>query len=338
MQVGSGAHTYEWIDNWGQVPNTAAARDGWAHPGVAVTASGQVVTFHPGEPSLLVFDPAGHLQRTIPTELTEGHGITVSNEGDSEFLWIADPGSKAVRAEGALQRLATPGRVIKMTLEGQVVQTLEEPDLAVYADGKYAPTAVAIHEERFGGNGDIWVADGYGKNYVHRYSRFSRTGQYRGSINGAEGGAGAFTCPHGIWIDYRKPDPELYIADRGNRRIQVYDLDGAFKRAFGAEFLSSPSGFARDGDCVIVAELRARLAVLDAADSLVCYLGANEAVCDMPGWPNEPDQNGVAQRTRRLQPGRFNSPHGMATDQDGNIYVAEWLIGGRMTKLEKVRA
>lgn len=337
MQIGDGAQTYEWIDTWGEIPDTAQTRGGWAHPGVAVTEAGQVVTFHPGEPSLVLFDDAGRLQRTIPTDLTEGHGITVSKEGDNEFLWIADPGSKAVRVGETLQRVATPGRVIKMTLAGQVVQTLDRPNLTIYDEGKYAPTSVAVHEERFGGNGDIWVADGYGKNYVHRYSRFSRAGEYRGSINGAEGGAGDFACPHGIWIDYRKADPELYIADRGNHRVQVYDLEGAFKRAFGTAFLSSPSGFARDGDFVIVAELRARLAVLDAADQLVRYLGANEAVCDLPGWPNEPDRNGVAQRTSRLQPGKFNSPHGIATDRDGNIYVAEWLIGGRMTKLAKVR-
>src|SRR5437868_10033678 len=53
--------------------------------------------------------------------------------------------------------------------------------------------------------------------------------------------------------------PELYVADRSNHRIQVYDVEGAFKRVVGADFLSSPSAFARDGDLLIVAELRARL-------------------------------------------------------------------------------
>jgi hypothetical protein len=336
MQLGSGAHRYEWIDNWAQIPESAAARGGWAHPGVAVTADGEIVTFHPGEPALLFFAPDGQLLRQLATALTVGHGITVSDEGGTEYLWLADPGSRAVRVDGELQRIAGPGQVVKMTMDGRAVLTLEQPPLAAYSDGKYAPTSVAVNEERHGGNGDVWVADGYGKNFVHRYSRFSKAGEYVGSISGAEGDAGAFACPHGIWIDARKREPELYIADRSNRQVQVYDLDGRYKRAFGREFLSSPSGFARDGDLLVVAELRARLAVLDAADQLVCYLGDNAAVCDLPGWPNERDEHDVPKRTTRLEPGKFNSPHGMATDAAGNIYVAEWLIGGRMTKLTKI--
>jgi hypothetical protein len=243
-----------------------------------------------------------------------------------------------VRVDGELRRSATAGRVIKMALDGRVELTLERPDLPAYAEGKYAPTSVAVHEERFGGNGDIWVADGYGQNYVHRYTRFNKAGQYVGSINGVEGQAGAFATPHGIAVDHRKAEPELYIADRRNHQVQVYDLEGHFKRAFGQAYLTTPSCFARDGDFLIVGELRARLTVLDSDDRLVCYLGDNEAVCDMPGWPNEPDAQGVPSRTSRLVEGKFNSPHGLAADRQGNLYVAEWLIGGRTTKLVKVDA
>ena len=335
MHIGSGQHQYEWIDNWAQIPDSDARRGGWAHPGVAVTTRGEVVTFHPGEPALLFLAADGRLLRSVPTDLTEGHGITCTREGDTEYLWLADPGSKGVRVGDELRRTSSPGRVIKMALDGQVVQTLERPDLPAYGEGRYSPTSVAVHEERFGGNGDVWVADGYGKHYVHRYSRFSKAGEYVGSINGGEGAAGAFSCPHGIWIDNRRAEPELYIADRGNRQVQVYDLDGSFKRAFGQNYLNSPSGFARDGRLLIVAELWARLAILDADDRLICYLGDNSPVRAMPGYPNELDERNVPCRTSRLRPGKFNSPHGIAADSGGNIYVAEWLIGGRMTKLEK---
>ncbi len=69
----------------------------------------------------------------------------------------------------------------------------------------------------------------------------------------------------------------------------MYDLDGGFKRVFGSDFLISPSGFAVDGNRLIIAELRARLTVLDADDRPVCYLGSNEEVCDVDGWPNNRD-------------------------------------------------
>ncbi len=181
-----------------------------------------------------------------------------------------------------------------------------------------------MNEERFGGNGDMWVTDGYGKNYIHR---FDKAGRYLGSINGEEGQAGAFKCPHGIDFDYRRGEPELYIADRGNRRVQVYDAEGKFKRAFGQDILTSPCGFASFGQYLLIPELRARLAVLDENDRLVGYLGSNEPVCDMAGWPNH--------KKELIQPGKFNSPHGMAADGKGNLYIVEWIVGGRITKLAK---
>ena len=203
----------------------------------------------------------------------------------------------------------------------------------MYRDSRCSPTSVAVDEERFGGSGDVWVADGYGQSYVHRYDK---TGAYIGSINGEEGSAGRFNCPHGIFIDRRRGEPELYVADRANARVQVYALDGSFKRVFGSEFLTTPSAFVTHGDQMIIAELRARLTVVDGDDNLVCYLGANESVCDVDGWPNNRDSEGKLIPTSLLEPGKFNSPHGMAVDADGNLYVAEWLIGGRLTKLAKV--
>ena len=335
MRIGSGEQTYEWIDGWASVPDSESARMGWAHPGIVVTEAGEVITAHAGDPTVLVFDRNGNLLRSWDSGVTDGHGITLVKEGADEYLWIADNGRKRFHThaydyppgEGK-----TTGQVVKKTLDGETVMTLEPPDLPIYREGDYMPTSVAVNEERHAGNGDVWVADGYGQNHVHRYSK---TGDYLGSINGEEGQAGAFNCPHGIFIDRRGSQAELYVADRTNARVQVYDLEGRFKRAFGSGFLTSPSGFVSHGDLLVIAELRARLAVLDADDSLVCYLGDNEAVCDVDGWPNNRNARGDLVRTALLEPGKFNSPHGMAVDGDGNLYVAEWLIGGRITKLTK---
>ncbi len=311
MRIGSGENSYEWIEDWAKVPDTPSHRENGRTHGIVVTENGDVVVFCQADPAVLIFDSNGTLTRSWGERFPGAHGMTLVKEGDHEYLWLTDQNT---------------AEVVKTTLEGQTVLSLSKPDLPVYHNGgRFSPTWVAVSEERFGGNGDIWVTDGYGSNYIHRYDR---EGNYRSSINGEEGQAGAFRCPHGIWMDGRKEEPELYIADRSNRRVQVYDMDGSYKRVFGSDFLSSPCGFVTQGEQMFIPELRARLAVLDREDNLVCYLGQNESVCDIAGWPNHPKE--------LIQPGKFNSPHGMAADSHGSLYIAEWIVGGRITKLATV--
>jgi sugar lactone lactonase YvrE len=203
--------------------------------------------------------------------------------------------------------------------------------------GNYCPGGCAVDEERYGGNGDIWVADGYGSSIVYR---FDKEGNQLTTLTGDEGG-GRFLCPHSVYID-RRPgkDVELYIADRENRRVQVYDLTGHYVRTVGESFLSSPSGFAQWGDFLVIAELYSRLALLDNQDNLVGYIGDNTPPGEIhtwpnrPGWPNALDWNGRAVAAAHdLDADQLNSPHSLAVDADGNLYVSEWLIGGCYTSL-----
>ena len=144
-----------------------------------------------------------------------------------------------------------------------------------------------------------------------------------------------------MFIDRRGgKTPELYIADRENKRVQVYDLNGRFVRTFGDGFLNSPSGFAVSDDLLVVAELYSRLAVVDAEDNFVGYVGASDSARqglswpERPGWPNALSGDARVVRAHLPAPYEFNSPHSLATDADGNLYVSEWLIGGRYTKLK----
>ena len=332
MHVGAGEHTYEWIDGWASIPDTESARSGWAHPGIVVTETGNIVTYHPGDPTVLIFNGDGDLLTSWDSGVFEGHGMAIAKEGDTEYLWIADNSGKNLKEAGYnYLPEGKSGQVVKMTLDGHRVMKLAPPDLAVYRDGRYSPTSVLVNEERHGGNGDVWVADGYGMSYLHRYNK---AGEYVSSINGEEGDAGRFDQPHGIFIDRRKPGPELYISDRSNKRVQVYDLEGNFKRAFGPDFLNSPSGFVTFGEFMVVAELRARLVVIDSHDRFVLELGENEQVCEVDGWPNNRSGDEIVP-SKLLEAGKFNSPHGMAIDSHDNLYIAEWLIGGRVTKLAK---
>ncbi len=67
LRVGSGGYAYEWVENWANLPTTSRARNGWAHPGIADAPSGEVVTAHPGDPTILVFNARGRRLRPIET-------------------------------------------------------------------------------------------------------------------------------------------------------------------------------------------------------------------------------------------------------------------------------
>lgn len=336
VTISAGDLTYEWTDSWARLPATAGSAAAWPHHGIAALPSGEIVTMHPASSNLLVFEPDGSLHRSVETEIADAHGITAVREGDAAYLWVADAAMKQSQESGYEPPASSKGSgVAKLALSGRMITRLAKPELAAYGHGEYRPTCVAVNESRSGGNGDIWVADGYGESYVHR---FEAGGRYLRSLSGEEG-AGRFKGPHAIFIDRRRNEPELYIADRNNGRIQVYDLEGRFRRVVGAEFLSRPTWFATDGDRLLVLEFRPpRLTVLDAGDQLIGYLAENPQAPSREGWPNELGTKGAPQRTAALEPGKLNSPHSLALDREGNIYITEWLIGGRIIKLKRLAA
>jgi hypothetical protein len=311
VRTGRGEHTYDWIDNWAVIPDSHEGRANGRTHGVVVARDGSVIVFHVGNPAVLVFDASGRLINAWGDRFPGAYGLTLVIDRGTEYPWLTD---------------YVTGEVVKTTLSGQTVLSLPSPELDGFDDPKYAPTWVAVYEEELGGNGDLWVADGYGAAYLPKYDR---NGRYLTSIDGTAG-AGTFRHPHGVYIDSRKADPELYVADRMNRRIQFYDLDGKFKRLVDDAVDTSACAFIPGGDFTLIPEApyRARLTVLDPDDRVVCTLGENDPMCAQDGFPNDP---GLAEH------GRFITPHSAATDAAGNIYVVEWVTGGRITKLARVR-
>jgi DNA-binding beta-propeller fold protein YncE len=177
--------------------------------------------------------------------------------------------------------------------------------------------------------GDVWVADGYGNNLVHR---FGADGTHRQTLTGEEG-AGRFDCPHGVLIDRRRGHPMVYVSDRANARIQIFDPDGRFRGVAGEGILATPTDMTVVGDFLAVTDFtKARVTLLDLDDRLSEHIGENPGAPVRDGWPNARDERGDLVRPP-LDPGKFNSPHTLAADSAGNLYVTEWLLGGGLTKL-----
>jgi hypothetical protein len=131
--------------------------------------------------------------------------------------------------------------------EGHVATCVETP----LFEGHQITLVHVDGEER------VWVADpGV---CIHRHAGgnlghgLEITGHLLGEIDGIAG-AGRFDCPHAVFVDRRGAQREVYVADRSNARVQVFDVDGSFLRSFGEGVLTSPSSFACRGDSLFVAE------------------------------------------------------------------------------------
>jgi hypothetical protein len=231
--------------------------------------------------------------------------MMIRKEGGTEYLYL----THTARHE-----------LIKVTLDGEIVWTRGHPEsLGVYQSAaEYKPTAVA-----FAPNGDFYVTDGYGKFYVHHYNAKA---EYVRSWGGPGSEPGKLNNPHGIWVDTRRKTPVVIVADRGNKRLQNFSLDGNHLSFVTGE-LRLPSNMDQRGGDLVVADLAGRVTILDKENNVITHLGDN----------TDAQKRG----TNRIPPeewvdGVFISPHCPRWDKQGNLYIHEWLTTGRVVKLKRV--
>jgi hypothetical protein len=213
--LGSGAHTYEVTHDWGELP--ADIKYGNTH-GVCEDSHGRIYIHHTvyatseKSDTMVVFDHKGKFVKSWGAEFKGGaHGLYIQKEGKDEFLYLCD-----------IKR----GIVAKTTLDGEEVFTLgypkeAEPYSKPGPDGKplkYSPTNLAMAP-----NGDFYVGDGYGSSYINHYNS---KGEYIRTFGGPGNAAGQLLCPHGLIVDTRPKEPILVVADRSNKRIQRFTLQG----------------------------------------------------------------------------------------------------------------
>lgn len=314
--TGDGAFQYEVIHDWGELPRTL--RYGNVH-GVCIDSQGFIYIHHTvhatseGEDSMVVFDPAGNFVRSWGRDFKGGaHGLHINREGSTEFLYLCDTRRNIV---------------VKASLQGEVVWTLgypkDSPHYPVGADGKpavkYSPTNLTVAP-----NGDVYVADGYGSSFINQYNA---KGEFIRTFGGKGKEAGQLDSPHGIWLDRRHGEPLILVADRSNRRLQYFTLDGRHHHFAGQGTVKLPCHFDTRGEVLLIPDLEARVTLLNRQDELLTHLGD--------------DPSGTWGRLRRepresFIPGKFICPHSACFDRDGNIFVVEWVEVGRVTKLRRL--
>jgi hypothetical protein len=302
MVIGSNTHVYEWRDDWASLP--ADMQWGYTH-GVVTDAQDRVYVFNQSENAVVVFDRDGKFIRSWGSRFKAGaHGMFLSRENGRELLYLAD-------YELPL--------VVKTTLDGEVLLELAAPDRPdIYSSGKaYKPTFACTAP-----GGDIYVFDGYGQSWIHQYDS---AGKYTRSFGGTGAEPGRLKCPHAGYVDTRSGEPVLYVADRGNSRIQKFTLDGEHI-GFITDEMDMPCMFYKHQGELYIPDLHSRLTILDRNDRLIEHLGHDPQAWPTRGWPEIQPQ---------LRRGAFSSPHACCVDSRGDVYVVEWISTGRLIKLRR---
>ncbi len=197
LTTGTGEYTYEPVLDWAKLP------PGWRFKeigAVGVDRDDNVYVFNRGEHPMIVFDREGNFLRSWGEGLfPRAHGLHMSPD---DTIWLTDDGDHTVR---------------QCTLEGKVLLTLGVP-------GKPAPfmSGEPFHRcthTALGPDGSVFVSDGYGNARVHKFDPKGRL-----LLSWGEPGTdpGEFNIVHNITCD---ADGFVYVADRENHRVQVFELE-----------------------------------------------------------------------------------------------------------------
>ncbi len=284
MQVGDGEYRYEVITDWAKLPS------GWTFgwiPGVAVDSQDRVYVYSRSEHPMMVFDRDGNFLTSWGDDVLENaHGIFIDSDDN---IYCTEWSSHCVH---------------KFNPDGQLQWTLGSPGIPRPPGVPFnLPTDLAVAPD-----GCFFVSDGYGNSKVHKYSA---EGVLLSNWGEPGTGPGQFNLVHSVWVD---SDYQIYICDRENNRIQIFDGDGRFLKEWTG-FLQPDKLWFDESETIFMAEIRHRVTILDRQGEILSQ------------WGEAGDQ-----------PNQFRSyPHGIWGDSRGDIYVSEVASDGQLKKFVRQR-
>ncbi len=307
VRMGCGLMTFDTVPGWGLRPDGHSAI-GSTHGGVVVDKVGNIYTS--AKEGVFVFSPDGKVVQTyLGKDYSNIHDMEIRDEDGSEFIYAAHN---------------MDGEGIKFNAHsGEIVLHLGVPEESGLKDKiKFSPTAITVAP-----NGDIFVSNGYASNHIFKYDK---TGKYLLHFGSKGNGMKEFNTAHGLTLDTRYEPPRLLICDRNHTpkgRLLHYSLGGEFIDEVIRD-IGEPTSAAIQGDYVSVPDLKGRLVILDKTNTIMAVLGFNPDPKKGRNF-NVPQSEWVE--------GVFSGTHGSFWDAEGNLYVQDWNVDGRIMKLVRVK-
>lgn len=305
VRMGCGLMTFDTVPGWGLRPDGKSAI-GPTHGAVVIDQAGNIYTS--AQAGVFVFSPEGKVvQSYLGPAYSNIHDMEIRQEDAGEFIY----GARNNDAEGIKFNAAS----------GEIVLKLPFPKESGLGLEKFSPTAITVAP-----NGDIFLSDGYASNHIFK---FDKNGKYLMHFGTKGNGMKEFNTAHGMTLDTRYEPARLLVCDRNHEpkgRLLHYSLDGEFIDEV-ITGLGMPTSAAVQGDYVSVPDLHGRVVILNKDNTIMAVLGHNPDPSKGRNY-NIPQEEWVE--------GVFSGTHGSYWDQEGNLYVQDWNVSGRIMKLVRI--
>lgn len=332
VTLGHGDYQYKLIADWAQVSNVRNPILN-CHEMVMDSKGRLIMLGDHTQNNVLIFDKSGRLLDYWGTAYPGGHGLTLAKEGAEDFLFLTDSGWYLDKKGKWIHH---NGRVSKTTLEGKVLFDIGHPQtIGEYEAGTlFCPTEVAI-----GPNGDIYVADGYGQDYILQYDHDGRFIRKWGGHDNEDPNYNLHNA-HGVSLDLRNPDqPLLVCSSRSDHAYKFFTLEGQFVRSLKLPNMHVCRAVIDDQNLYAgVCWSTPKGGTFDwrAHTGFVTIL-EGDTVLSNPGGTAPIYKNGSLQPSYQLAEKPILHGHDVCVDEDKNLYICQWNAGHTAPlKLERI--
>lgn len=289
--------------------------------------------------NILIFDKSGKILDSWGTYWPGGHGLTLVDEGDQDVLFVCDSGW-ARSVDDGVTMIRQNGYVAKMTIDGKMIFTIGHPmSVGAYSpEMPFQPTETAVAP-----NGDIYVADGYGSDFILQYDQHGKFIRKFGGRDNEDKNYNLVNA-HGIAFDGRDPaNPRLIATSRSQRALKYFSLDGKWLKTVKLANLQICRAVIR-GDHVYAGVCWSHdFSKVNVPkpwlyqSGFTMVMDQNDRVVSCPGGTEPVYVDGVLQAVKQDKARTFYHGHDVCIDDDENMVVCQW--NGERTapvKLERV--